>query len=121
MPLEPCEEPYRVVANLCMRVHLANEGLRSPGVLGFLSEAIHLVRVATVRPSVCLDGSSLREEPDEPCDPVGVSSRQECGDHASVSRREERRTALTGRVEDREKVGGPRLEVGEARHAPRRR
>ena len=87
MPLQPCEEPDRVVADLRMRVHLANEGLRSPGVLGFLCEPIHVVRVATERPAVRLDGSGLREEPDEPCDPVGVSSRQEGGDHTSVSGR----------------------------------
>ena len=45
---------------------------------------------------------------------------QERGDHASVGGREERRTALTGCVEDREQVSRPCLEVGKATHVVRK-
>ena len=80
---------------------------------------IHVIRVATERPPVRLHRSRLREEPDEPGDPIRVRRGKQGGNHAPIGGRQQGRTTLTRRVEDREKVGRPRLQVRETAHVIR--
>ena len=60
--------------------------------------------------------SDLRPEPDQPCGPFRMGRGEERRDHATVARREQRRTLLTGRVKDRTQVRGTGLEIGESAH-----